>query len=165
MNKMQHVYVTYIASSAERVWHALTDGDTMRNYWNGAITSDWKPGSRWEHHRNGDTGPAAMGGTIVEALAPRRLVMTWAGLPDDTPAKRSRVSFEIEPVGEVIRLTVTHAELDASMAERVNGGWPRVLAGLKTLLETGRPLDVWGQSSCGSPATTAQAAAAPTAGH
>jgi uncharacterized protein YndB with AHSA1/START domain len=151
MSQHQHIYVTYIASSAERVWSALTDGEMARSYWNGAIKTDWKPGSHWEHHRNGESGPAVMGGTIIETTAPRRLVMTWAGLPDDVPAKRSRVTFEIEPMGEVSRLTVIHSELDAQMAERVNGGWPRVLASLKSLLETGRPINVWGQHSCATP--------------
>jgi uncharacterized protein YndB with AHSA1/START domain len=162
MTSIQHIYVTYIASSAERVWQALTDGDAARRYWNGAIQTDWKPGSHWEHHRNGNTGPAAIGGTIVESIAPRSLIMTWAGLPDVNPAKRSRVAFQIEPMGELVRLTVIHADLDADMAERVNGGWPRVLSSLKSLLETGRELDVWAQSTCEAPAA---AAAAPSASH
>jgi uncharacterized protein YndB with AHSA1/START domain len=149
MSGKQHVYVTYIATSAERVWEALTDGEGARRYWNGAIDTDWKPGSNWRHLRNAG-GAAVIGGTIIETAPPRRLVMTWAALPDDHPAGRSQVIFDIEPMGAVVRLTVTHKDLDAAMAENVNGGWPRVLSSLKSLLETGKPLELWEGSTCSS---------------
>ncbi len=141
MNDKQHVYVTYIASTADKVWKALTDADAMRRYWGGVNESEFKPGSRWQFRLNGDPKPA-LGGTIVESDPPRRLVMTWAAMPDDQPDKRSRVTFELETKGDVVRLTVTHAELDPVMAESVNGGWPRVLSSLKSLLETGNALSI-----------------------
>lgn len=135
------VYVTYIESTPERTWQALTDADLTAEYWGHSNVSDWQAGSRWEHRRTDGSGIADVVGTVLESLAPTRLVTTWA-TPGAEPADGTeRVTFDIEPYGGIVRLTVTHenladeAERDASAA-----GWPAVLSNLKSLLETGHVL-------------------------
>ncbi len=152
MKKPSFVYVTYIATTPEKVWRALIDTDVMRQYWADPTdddpahenVSDWKVGSQWEHRRVDDTRTVDIVGTVVENIPPRRLVITWAR-PQDTGdnSKHSRVTFDIEPHGGgLIRLTVTHEDLerDPKMLEGISNGWPKVLSNLKTLLETGRAL-------------------------
>jgi uncharacterized protein YndB with AHSA1/START domain len=149
MSKPSFVYVTYIATTPEKVWQAFVDTDVMRQYWLGAEcarvnVSDWKPGSRWEHQRVDAARTVDIVGTVVESTPPRRLVFSWAR-PDeaDDASLHSRVSVDIEPQGDgLVRLTVTHEDLerDPKMLAAVSGGWPRVLSNLKTLLETGRAL-------------------------
>jgi len=129
------VYVTYIESTPERVWHALTDADLTAQYWGHSNVSDWKPGSRWEHVRTDGSGIADVTGSVLESTPPRRLVTTWDGSTD------SQVTFEIEPYHDIVRLTVTHENLpDEQGRSEVAFGWPAVLANLKTLLETGQVL-------------------------
>jgi uncharacterized protein YndB with AHSA1/START domain len=140
------VYVIYIAATAEMVWKALLDGEFTRQYWGAENLSDWQPGSTWEHRRSDATRSVLVLGEVLEAVAPRRLVLTWADPEDNRDkARHSRVSFDIEAVGDMIRLTVTHDELEAGseMQRKVSQGWPRVLSSLKSLLETGRPLNTW----------------------
>jgi uncharacterized protein YndB with AHSA1/START domain len=140
------VYVIYIAATAEMVWKALLDGEFTRQYWGAENLSDWQPGSTWEHRRSDATRSVLVLGEVLEAVAPRRLVLTWADPEDNRDKSRhSRVSFDIEAVGDMIRLTVTHDELEAGseMQRKVSQGWPRVLSSLKSLLETGRPLNTW----------------------
>jgi uncharacterized protein YndB with AHSA1/START domain len=140
------VYVIYIAATAEMVWKALLDGEFTRQYWGAENLSDWQPGSTWEHRRSDATRSVLVLGEVLEAVAPHRLVLTWAD-PENKrdKARHSRVSFDIEAVGDMIRLTVTHDELEAGseMQRKVSQGWPRVLSSLKSLLETGRPLNTW----------------------
>ena len=151
MTKPDYVYVTYIATTPEKVWQALVDTEVTRKYWAdpGAgcarvNVSDWKPGSRWEHQRADGTDTVDILGKVVESKPPSRLVITWARPADaDDNSKHSRVSFDIEPYANgLVRLTVTHDELasDPKMLESISGGWPKVLSNLKTLLETGRAL-------------------------
>jgi uncharacterized protein YndB with AHSA1/START domain/DNA-binding transcriptional ArsR family regulator len=136
------VYVIYIESTAEKVWHALTDADLTAEYWGHSNVSDWNVGSAWEHQRTDGTRIADVVGTVVESARPTRLVSTWA-LPgaqgSDTDA--SRVTFDIEPYGEIVRLTVTHENL-ADQAERdvAAAGWAAVMSNLKSLIETGHVL-------------------------
>jgi len=144
VNKPQFVYVTYIASTPEKVFDALTDSQLTRQYWYGhRNASDWKPGSKWEHQDYDDAKKVHIVGTVVENARPKRLVITWAR-PEETgiPEKTSRVVFDLEPVEGMVKLTVTHSELepDSKMAQDISKGWPMVLASLKTLLETGKPL-------------------------
>jgi len=151
MKRPDFVYVTYIATTPERVWEALVDPKLTRQYWLGAKAdspahenvSDWKPGSRWEHRRV-DTGAVDMVGRVVEHTPPRCLAFSWARPADfDDEAKHSQVRFEIEPQGGgLVRLTVIHDGLegDPKMLSGISGGWPQVLSHLKTFLETGRPL-------------------------
>jgi uncharacterized protein YndB with AHSA1/START domain len=146
MARSSFVYVIYIAAAPERVWSALLDGEFTRQYWGHENVSDWKPGSAWEHRRDDAARSVAMLGEVIEARAPNRLVITWADPQDRARRERhSRVTFEIEPIADMVRLTVTHDELEpgSQMQRKVSQGWPRVLSSLKSLLETGRPLQTW----------------------
>jgi uncharacterized protein YndB with AHSA1/START domain/DNA-binding transcriptional ArsR family regulator len=134
------VYVTYIESSAERVWEALTQPEITAAYWGHSTVSDWKVGSPWELQRTDGSGMADIAGTVIERAPPHRLVISW-GPPGETSADRiSRVTFEIEPYHEIVRLTVIHEDLDDDMFVSISRGWPAVLANLKSLLETGHVL-------------------------
>ncbi|MGC5009360.1 ArsR/SmtB family transcription factor [Streptosporangium sp. DT93] len=128
-----YVYVTYIQSTPEKVWHALTDADLTADYWGHSNVSDWRAGSTWEHRRTDGSGVADVVGTVLETVPPERLVLTF-GEP-------SQVTFEIEPHGEIVRLTVTHENLATREDhESISLGWPAVMANLKSLLETGHVL-------------------------
>ncbi|MFN8178006.1 MAG: SRPBCC family protein [bacterium] len=146
MNSERFVYAIYIASDPKTVWKALLDGEFTRKYWEHDNVSDWKAGSPWEHRRIDSAGTVDMTGRVVESDPPRRLVMTWA-LPKDKDKKEahSRVTIEIEPIDEMVRLTVTHDQLEpgSDMLKGISSGWPRVLSSLKSLLETGKPLRTW----------------------
>ncbi|WP_244277022.1 ArsR/SmtB family transcription factor [Geodermatophilus obscurus] len=137
-----YVYVTYIRAGAAQVWHALTDADLTARYWGHANVSDWQPGSRWEHRRPDGSGAVDVAGRVLEADAPRRLVITF-GAPDgeEPPGGDSVVTFVLEEQGGIVRLTVTHENLaDAQALGEISHGWPAVLANLKSLLETGEVL-------------------------
>jgi len=140
MDKPKFVYVSYISSTPERVWSALIDPEVTRQYWwNHHNASDWNPGSRWEHRDYDNPTRVDIVGKVIESDRPRRLVVTWA-LPanENNKDKTSRVTYDIESVKDgVVRLTVTHDELDSEMFEKVSFGWPGVVSALKTLLETG----------------------------
>ncbi len=137
--KPSFVYVTYIHSSPEKVWQALTDADLTAEYWGHSNVSDWQPGSRWEHRRTDGSGIVDVAGEVIEAIPPRRLVMTFGGADEAGPL--SVVRFDIEPHHDIIRLTVTHEDIpDASNYEAAAAGWAAVISNLKSLLETGRVL-------------------------
>lgn len=139
--KPAFVYTTYIESTPERVWQALTDADLTARYWGHSNVSDWRVGSTWEHQRTDGTGIADVIGTVVEVDEPRRLVTTWADPADEPTDEPSRVTFDIEPYGDIVRLTVTHENLaDAAEREAASAGWAAVLSNLKSLLETGHTL-------------------------
>jgi uncharacterized protein YndB with AHSA1/START domain len=142
VTKPEFVYVTYISTTPEKIWDALTDPRTTAKYWQHENISDWKPGSRWEH-RGSEKGEVKLIGKIVEADRPRRLVLTWAFPADEArEEKHTRVTFDVEPIGDVVRLTVTHDRLepDSDMLKGITMGWPKVLSSLKSFLETGRAL-------------------------
>ena len=139
-DKPTFVYVTYIESTPERVWDALTDADLTAKYWGHSNVSDWQVGSIWEHQRTDGSCIADVIGEVVESVAPKRLVTTWAdpGHPSHDP---SQVTFEIERYGDIVRLTVTHENLaDDTEREAAASGWAAVLSNLKSFLETGGPL-------------------------
>ncbi len=143
MERPTFVYVLYIATTPEKLWNALLDADMTRQYWQHENISDWKPGSRWEHREANKDHTLRLVGKVVESSPPRRLVITWAFPTDEDRAeKHSRVTFDIEPMRGVVRLTVTHDLLEpgSDMLEGITAGWPKVLSSLKTLLESGRPL-------------------------
>ena len=143
MENTRFVYVTYIATSPEKVWNALIDPKTTALYWQHENVSDWKPGSRWEHRSSEDKSQIHLVGKVLESTPPRRLVLTWAFVADEKrDEKQTRVAFDIEPVGNLVRLTVTHDNLEpgSRMLEGITSGWPKVLSSLKTLMETGRAL-------------------------
>jgi len=143
------VYVVYIASTPDKAWKALTEGEVTRQYWGYENVSDWKAGSKWEHRKAGSP-EVMLTGKVLEIKPPRRLVLSWAA-PEDAgkSAKHSRVTFDLEPIGKMLRLTVTHDDLVAGsdMEQSIAEGWPRVLSSLKSFLETGRPLDTWAGAS------------------
>lgn len=141
-DKPSYVYVIYIRSTPEKVWHALTDAELTASYWGHSNVSDWRPGSRWEHRRTDGSGIADVVGTVVESQPPTRLVALWADPADeDNPDKQSRVTFDVQPHADIVRLTVTHEDLpDESALGDVSLGWPAVLSNLKSLLETGSTL-------------------------
>lgn len=141
-DKPTFVYVTYIHSTPEKVWDALTDADLTAAYWGHRNVSDWQPGSRWEHVRTDGSGIADVVGTVVESERPSRLVTTWAAPEDEgREDKYSRVIFDIQPHADIVRLTVTHEDLnDEGELSDVSDGWPAVLSNLKSLLETGSTL-------------------------
>ncbi len=144
MSKPSFVYVTYIASTPEKVFHALTDPELTRQYWfNRRNASDWQVGSRWEHQLYDDPGHVDIVGRVVERDAPRRLVVTWTSPGDEAnPREHSRVTFDVASYQGGVRLTVTHDELEpgSEMEKGISFGWPLVLSNLKTLLETGATL-------------------------
>lgn len=138
-DKPTFVYVTYIQSTAERVWEALTAAELTAAYWGHSNVSDWRAGSRWEHRRTDGSDVADVVGEVVESDPPRRLVTTWSA-PDEE-AEPSRVTFDIEPYRGIVRLTVTHEDLvDEAARAGAAAGWAAVLSNLKSLLETGHPL-------------------------
>lgn len=135
------VYVTYIESTPERVWEALTNPDLSGQYWGHGNVSDWQPGSCWEHRRVDGSGIADVVGTVLESAPPRRLAMTFDSPGQEPPGGPSKVTFDVEPYHEIVRLTVTHENLAGDDAlEAVSAGWPAVCANLKSLLETGHVL-------------------------
>ena len=147
MDKPTFVYVVYISMSPEKLWNALIDAEMNRKYWQHENVSDWQPGSKWEHRRSDKKRTLKLVGKVIESSPPRRLVLTWAFPADGArEEKHSRVTFEIEPIGDVVRLTVTHKRLepDSEMLQRITKGWPKVLSSLKSLMEVGRPLpELW----------------------
>lgn len=162
MNKPKLVYVSYIATTPQKLFDALTDPELTRRYWaNHRNASDWKVGSAWRHEDYDDPAEIDVVGKVIENDPPHRLVVSWAD-PDDADdlSKHSRVTFEIAPFSEVVRLTVTHDELEpgSHMVEGVSFGWPGMLSNLKSFLETGEPLDmsdVWGKHAAAAPAASA----------
>ncbi len=149
MTESEFVYVTYIAATPERIWNALIQAEFTRQYWGHENVSDWKPGSTWEHRDIGAAGQVRLVGKVVEFTPSRRLVLTWANPSDaaDT-SKHTRVTFELESIDEMVRLTVTHDQLvpGSDMERGITAGWPRVLSSLKSFLETGRPLPTWAKA-------------------
>jgi uncharacterized protein YndB with AHSA1/START domain len=143
MSKPQFVYTTYIETSPEKLWRALTDGDFTERYWFGhRVVSDWKVGSAFRFAKE---GTPSIEGKVLISDPPNKLVYTWDSLncsPDAPRERTSRVTFDLEPRGKVVRLTVTHDELDERgvTLRNISGGWPMVIASLKSLLETGREL-------------------------
>ena len=132
-----YVYVTYIKATPEQVWQALTDADLTARYWGHRNESDWEPGSTWQHVRTDGSGISDVTGTVVEAVAPERLVMTFPG-SDEQLEDPSQVTFTIEPHHDIVRLTVRHDGLPTEAdVQAISAGWPAVMANLKSLLETG----------------------------
>ena len=143
MDKPQFVYVTYVAATPDKVWTAITDPQVTPKYWQNENVSDWRPGSRWEHRGVEANRPLRLLGRVVESTPPRRLVLTWAFPADEQrEEKHTRVTFDIEPYHDVVRLTVTHDRLEpgSEMLRGITDGWPKVLSSLKSFLETGTPL-------------------------
>jgi uncharacterized protein YndB with AHSA1/START domain len=141
-NSMEKVFEIYIRTTPERLWEAITNSDIRSKYNFGARqTSDWTPGSRYEMTHPGADGLLGEGENL-EVDPPRRLVQSMTALWSDEVKSEgtSRVTWEIEPVGDSCRLTVTHDQLREGANDELYGGWPMILSGLKTWLETGELL-------------------------
>ncbi|HLH74960.1 MAG TPA: SRPBCC family protein [Chloroflexota bacterium] len=141
MSKPEFIYVTYIETTPEELWKALTDGDFTERYWFAhRAASDWNVGSSYQFTLAGEK---RLEGKVLISDPPRKLSYSWNGCSEEFRRERtSRVTFDLEPRGKVVKLTLTHDNLDeAGVTLRgISDGWPMVLASLKSLLETGRPL-------------------------
>ncbi|HJT13470.1 MAG TPA: SRPBCC family protein [Dongiaceae bacterium] len=141
MTRSTFVYVTYIRTTPEQLWSALTDDvEFMKQYWFGNhCESQWTPGSSWRNVS--PDGQVLDAGEIVESAPPRRLVIRWQhqNKPELKAEGASLCTIEMEPSGTAIKLSITHTmEREPSrLIEAVSGGWPKVLSNLKSLLETG----------------------------
>jgi len=137
---MEKVFEIYIKTTPEQLWEAITNSDIRSKYQFGAkVTSDWTPGSRFEMAAGGFT----LGeGENLEIDPPRRLVQSMVALWDDDVKAEgtTRITWEIEPVGDSCHLTVTHDQMRDGANDQIYGGWPMILSGLKTWLETGELL-------------------------
>ena len=145
MEKPKHVYEVYIKTSPEQLWRALTDGEMTRTYfYESAVESDWKPGSNLTYR--GPDGHETLSGEVIEIQPPKRLVTTFK-FPSNND-RPSRVTWEIEQLGEACKLTLVHDDFDGETEtyKGVGPGWSPVLSSLKTLLETGKPLAIAAQS-------------------
>jgi uncharacterized protein YndB with AHSA1/START domain len=141
MARSTFVYVTYIRTTPEKLWTALTvDVDFMKQYWFGVhCDSEWTAGSPWKMlSANGQILDA---GEIVEAEPPRRLVIRWThqNKPELKAEGESRCTMELEPIGTAVKLSITHTieREHSKLIEAVSGGWPKILSNLKSLLESG----------------------------
>ena len=143
MASSRFVYVTYIRTTPEKLWRALIDPEFTRRYW--AATwqdSEWKPGASWRimipDGRVGDSGE------VLEIEPGRRLVLSWRNefVPELRAEGYSRLTYELEQQGESVELTVIHEmeKPDSKLIQALSGGWPHILASLKSLLETGESL-------------------------
>jgi len=140
MPKSTYVYVTYIRTTPDKLWWALTDPEFQKQYWFGVhCESQWTKGSSWKMlYQDGTTTDA---GEILESEPPRRLVIRWRH--QDRPELKgegdSRCTMELEPQGNAVKLTITHSidREPSKLIVAVSGGWPKIISNLKSLLETG----------------------------
>lgn len=147
MDKPNFVYVNYIATTPEKLWRALTDGEFTRRYWGGRrIQSEWIVGSPVTHVR--DDGGVDWIGEVLKAEPPRLLSYSFhMQISDQHRRDRpSRVTFELEPMGSMVKLILTHDQFASESAtlETTRHGWPAIISSLKSLLETGNPLPFQG---------------------
>jgi uncharacterized protein YndB with AHSA1/START domain len=140
MAESRFVYVTYIRTTPEKLWKALTDPEFMKQYWFGChCESEWTPGSPWKivspDNKLFDSGE------IIEADPPKRLVIRWTNQfkPELKAEGESRCTMELEAIGPAVKLSITHTigREPSKFIDAVSGGWPKILSNLKSLLETG----------------------------
>jgi uncharacterized protein YndB with AHSA1/START domain len=144
MRKPEFVYVTFIKTTPEKLWHALTNTEFTESYWFGcSLHSDWKADSAMQMHRD---GKVVNEGFVLESDPPRRLSYSWLSVYDEEMIKErpSRVTFVLEPGNGAVKLTVTHEDFaeGSKTLPSISEGWPLVLSSLKSILETGKPLDL-----------------------
>jgi uncharacterized protein YndB with AHSA1/START domain len=144
MESSKFVYITYIRTTPEKLWRALTEPEFTRRYWMGTWQeSEWKPGASWRIVFPG--GRVADTGEILEIQPQRRLVLSWRHELD--PKLRaegySRLTCELEKQGEAVKLAVIHQmeKSGSKFIEAISDGWPPILSSLKSLLETGESLE------------------------
>jgi uncharacterized protein YndB with AHSA1/START domain len=144
MSKPEFVYVTYIETTPEKLWEALTNSEFSKRYWFGTeVRSDWNVGSSFALVTDGKTSDT---GEILEADRPRRLSYTFKHelFEEMRNEPATKVVFTLEPYGNIVKLTVTHEGFmeGSKLLGAVSNGWPAILSGLKSLLETGKALAV-----------------------
>ncbi len=144
MADSRFVYVTYIRTTPEKLWKALIEPEFTRRFWNETWQeSEWKPGASWRLML--PDGRTADSGEILEIEPERRLVLTWRSdfKPELHAEGHSRMTCELEQQGDAVKLTIVHeiAKPDSLLIQGVSTGWPLILASLKSLLETGEPLE------------------------
>jgi len=144
MAESRFVYVTYIRTTPEKLWQALLDPEFTRKYWVETWQEcEWKQGASWRMMK--PDGQVADSGEVLEIDPPRRLVLKWRNefKPEMRVEGYSRMTYELEKVGESVKLTITHEmdRPDSKLIEAVSNGWPHLLASLKSMLETGEPLE------------------------
>lgn len=144
MADSRFVYVTYIRTTPTKLWKALMDPEFTRQYWVATWQeSEWKPGSSWRIMI--PDGRVADGGEVLEIEPERRLVLSWRNefKPELRAEGYSRLTYELDPQGDMVKLTVLHEidRPDSKLIEATSGGWPMILSSLKTLLETGESLE------------------------
>ena len=145
------IYTTYIKTTPEKVWAAITNPEFARQYWGGHVNvSDWKKGSAWQHEDTTENKLLRVTGKVLESTPPKRLVLSWFAPSDE--ADSSTVTLEITPVEGMVRLDVTHGEFkpNSVMAGKVSKGWPLVLSSMKSFLETGKAIDIKAVKGCDS---------------
>jgi uncharacterized protein YndB with AHSA1/START domain len=142
MTKPQFLYTTYIQTTPEKLWEALTNGEFTRQYWGGyRIESDWKVGSPMKFYA--PDGSLAHSDRVLRAEKPKLLSYSWKPLMKFVPDEpASIVTFELEPVGSLVKLTITHSDFpeNSKVLPMISNGWPMVISSLKTFLETDKAL-------------------------
>lgn len=149
MTKPDFVYTTYIKTTPEKLWAAITNPEFTRQYWGVALVSGWQPGAKWDMLR-GDGETVNVTGRVLESQPHSRLVLTWA--EPEKIEDESQVTFAIEKAGDLVRLNVIHSKLSDYMAGRISTGWPLVLSSLKSFLESGQAIDISSIKTCGKQA-------------
>ena len=139
MKKNQFVYVTYIRTTPEKLWQALTTPEVIRKYWFGVrVEGDWKVGSKWKMYYDSSLMDS---GEILESIPRKKLVRSWRNewKPEFKAEGDSRSSYELEPIGPSVKLTITHSIecVDSKFLGALSEGWPMCVSNLKSLLETG----------------------------
>ena len=140
----EFVYVTYIRTTPEALWEALTKPEFTQLYWFGvSLESTWEKGASWKMKY--PDGRITDSGEVLEVDKPRRLVLKWRNefMPELTAEGYSRCTFELESANDVVKLTIVH-EIDvpqSKVIKAVSGGWPKILSSLKSLLETGQAIE------------------------
>jgi uncharacterized protein YndB with AHSA1/START domain len=142
MSKPEFVYVTYIETTPEKLWAALTTSEFSKRYWwDTSVVSDWKVGSPFSLVLNDKITDV---GEILEADPPRRLSYTFRHILNEAARNErpSRVTFVLEPHGKLVKLTLTHEDFadNSVILDGVSKGWPAIMSSLKSMLETGQPL-------------------------
>ena len=144
MRKPEFVYVTYIETTPEKLWEALTSSEFSKRYWfNTELKSDWKVGSPFALVMNGTTTDV---GEILQVDRPRRLSYTFHHVLSEAARKErpTKVTFDLEPHGKLVKLTLTHEDFEEGsvILDGISKGWPAILSSLKTMLESGEALAI-----------------------
>jgi uncharacterized protein YndB with AHSA1/START domain len=144
VRKPEFVYVTYIETTPEKLWEALTSSEFTKRYWFGTeVRSDWKVGSPFALVTNGTTTDV---GEVLEVDRPRRLSYTFHHMLSEAARKErpTKVVFDLEQHGKLVKLTLTHEDFEAGsvILDSISKGWPAIMSSLKSMLESGQALDV-----------------------